>query len=84
MKERVDDCYPAMLKHWVEQTTPTWSTLVEALESNVIGHSDIAGEIRSQYKIVTRDSTEKGINIVSCTGSLVITAFACCTLMIKN
>ena len=50
MQGRVEDCYPAMLKHWVEQTTPTWSTLIEALESEVIGRSDIAGEIRSHHK----------------------------------
>ena len=84
MNGRVDDCYPAMLKHWVEQATPTLYTLIEALESNVIGRSDLAGEIQSQYKIVARDSTEKSNSIFSCTASLVITAFACCTFMIKN
>ena len=60
MKERVDDCHPVMFKYWVEQATPTWSTLVEALESNVMDRRDIACEIRSQYNIVSRDSTGKG------------------------
>ena len=58
-KYRVDDCYPAMLKHWVEQGTPTWSGLAEALESNVMHRNDIASDIRSEYKIV--QSTKKDI-----------------------
>ena len=52
-----------MLKHWVEQTTPTWSTLIEALESEVIGRSDIAGEIRSHHKIKGGNTERKGEDI---------------------
>ena len=48
----MDDCHHFMLKHWVEQAIPTWSYLVEALESNVINRRDIASDIRSKYKIV--------------------------------
>ena len=56
----MDDCHPAMLKHWVEQATPTWSSLVEALESTVMGRSDIASEIKTQHKVVKKESTSRG------------------------
>ena len=63
-EKKVDVCYPAMLKHWVEQATPTWYTLVEALESKVMGRSDIAGNIQSQYNVVNQPSG-KGSHLCS-------------------
>ena len=59
---RVDDCHHVMLKYWMamEQATPTWSALIEALESEVMGRRDIAREIQSQYNIVKRESSGRG------------------------
>ena len=56
-----------MLKYWVEKATPMWSTLIEALESNIIGHSDISIEIQFQYKM------EEGHHNFERTGRAVIT-----------
>ena len=53
-----------MLKHWVEQATPTWSTLIEALQSKVISRSDIAGKIQSEYNIA-KEPSGKGSHLCS-------------------
>ena len=47
-----------MLEYWIETASPapTWSTLVEALESNVINRQGIASKIRSQYNIERLES----------------------------
>ena len=62
-KFRVDDCFSAMVKHWVKQGTPTWSELAEALVSNVIGRQDIADTIQLQYKVEKAKSPKNGTSI---------------------
>ena len=42
----VDDCFTDMLSHWLSRT-PSWSKLVEALQSPVIDCKGIAGGILS-------------------------------------
>ena len=43
----VDDCFTEMLSHWLKRFTPppTWTELMDALKSPVIGHHDIAEKI---------------------------------------
>ncbi len=44
----VEPCFEAMLKHWVERSSPphSWSALVRALESPAIARGDIATSIK--------------------------------------
>ncbi len=44
----VEPCFEAMLKHWVERSSPppSWSALVRALESPAIARRDIATSIK--------------------------------------
>ena len=60
----VDDCFTEMLSHWLSRPSPppTWSALVKALASPVIGRQDIAGTI----KLEPESDTDQGMQ-ESCT-----------------
>ena len=45
----VDDCFTEMLFHWLQRSAPppTWTDLIDALKSPVIGRYDIAKEVET-------------------------------------
>ena len=47
----VDDCCTALLEHWLKRTSPppTWSALINALQSPCIGYVDLTNEIEAMY-----------------------------------
>ncbi len=56
--KEVNQCFTAMLQCWLSQTSPppTWATLIEALNSKVIGRQGIANKIGSDFKESTENS----------------------------
>ncbi len=48
----VEDCFEAMLNHWVGRSSPppSWSAVIRALESPAIARGDIATKIKVGHK----------------------------------
>ena len=48
---KVEDCFTKVLTKWLNcvEPQPSWSALVEALESPAVDHPNLADKIRSKY-----------------------------------
>ena len=48
---KIEDCITKVLTKWLNHTSlqPSWSALVEALESPTVDHPNLADKIRSKY-----------------------------------
>ena len=50
-QRKVEDCFTKLLIKWLDRVKPqpSWSALVEALESPTVDHLSLADKIRSKY-----------------------------------
>ena len=48
---KVEDCFTKLLTTWLSRVTPqpSWSALVEALESPAVDHLKLVDKIKSKY-----------------------------------
>ncbi len=67
--KEVNQCFTAMLQCWLSQTSPppTWATLIEALNSTVIGRQDIANNIgpdlRGHFESTDKSSVDQQLGV---------------------
>ena len=59
-----DECFKDLLSRWLNQVNPkpTWEALVGTLESQVVGHEQLAETVRGRYCCIPLDTTSSTIN----------------------
>ena len=62
--KKVNQCFRVMLQCWLSQTSPppTWATLIEALNSKVIGRQDVASKIGSDLRGQNSENSSLGVD----------------------